>query len=111
MRACAVCGADLNEAGPEHHHEPEDTNCACGAPMVRIGEDVSERLDVVLVLEGIEHEETLEILETSLGRIAVAICADCIVPNATSLRPALERAQPDLPVTTLTTDADLAVSA
>jgi transposase len=31
----------------EHHHEPEDTNCACGAPMVRIGEDVSERLDVV----------------------------------------------------------------
>ena len=31
----------------EHLHEPEDTNCACGAPMVRIGEDVSERLDVV----------------------------------------------------------------
>jgi transposase len=34
----------------EHHHEPEDTNCAtpeCGAPMTRIGEDVSERLDIV----------------------------------------------------------------
>jgi transposase len=31
----------------EHLHEPEDTNCACGKPMVRIGEDVSERLDVV----------------------------------------------------------------
>jgi transposase len=34
----------------EHHHEPEDTNCPtpeCGQPMVRIGEDVSERLDIV----------------------------------------------------------------
>jgi len=34
----------------EHHHEPEDTNCptpGCGRPMVRIGEDVSERLDIV----------------------------------------------------------------
>ncbi len=31
----------------EHHHEPKDTNCACGEAMVRIGEDVSERLDVV----------------------------------------------------------------
>ena len=31
----------------EHHHEPENTTCACGQAMVRIGEDVSERLDVV----------------------------------------------------------------
>ena len=34
----------------EHHHEPEDTTCPapdCGRPMVRIGEDVSERLDIV----------------------------------------------------------------
>lgn len=34
----------------EHRHEPEDTNCptpGCGRPMVRIGEDVSERLDIV----------------------------------------------------------------
>ena len=34
----------------EHHHEPEDTTCPapdCGQPMVRVGEDVSERLDVV----------------------------------------------------------------
>jgi len=34
----------------EHHHEPENTNCPtpdCGQAMVRIGEDVSERLDVV----------------------------------------------------------------
>ena len=34
----------------EHHHEPEDTHCpnqGCGRPMVRIGEDVSERLDVI----------------------------------------------------------------
>ena len=34
----------------EHHHEPASTNCpnpACGRPMTRIGEDVSERLDIV----------------------------------------------------------------
>ena len=34
----------------DHHHEPEDTNCptpGCGCPMVRVGEDVSEKLDIV----------------------------------------------------------------
>jgi transposase len=34
----------------EHHHEPEDTACpttGCGQPMVRVGEDVSEKLDIV----------------------------------------------------------------
>jgi transposase len=34
----------------EHHHKPEDTTCAnahCGRPMQRIGEDVSEKLDIV----------------------------------------------------------------
>jgi len=31
----------------EHRHEPEDTTCGCGQPMLRIGEDVSERLDIV----------------------------------------------------------------
>ncbi len=34
----------------EHHHEPESTSCSipdCGQPMTRIGEDVSERLDIV----------------------------------------------------------------
>lgn len=34
----------------EHRHEPEDTTCpseGCGRPMTRIGEDVSERLDIV----------------------------------------------------------------
>ena len=34
----------------DHHHEPENTTCTtpqCGAPMTRIGEDVSERLDIV----------------------------------------------------------------
>jgi len=34
----------------EHHHEPEDTTCRepdCGQPMTRVGEDVSERLDIV----------------------------------------------------------------
>jgi transposase len=34
----------------EHHHEPENTACTtadCGQPMTRVGEDVSERLDIV----------------------------------------------------------------
>ncbi len=34
----------------EHHHEPEDTACptpACGQPMQRVGEDVSEKLDII----------------------------------------------------------------
>ena len=34
----------------EHRHEPEDTNCPnadCGRPMQRIGEDVSEKLDII----------------------------------------------------------------
>jgi len=34
----------------EHPHEPQDTHCptpGCGRPMVRIGEDVSERLDII----------------------------------------------------------------
>lgn len=30
-----------------HIHEPDNTNCNCGLPMVRIGEDVSEKLDIV----------------------------------------------------------------
>ena len=30
-----------------HHHEPGDTTCGCGQPMTRVGEDVSERLDVI----------------------------------------------------------------
>ncbi|MEB0113693.1 IS66 family transposase [Variovorax sp. RTB1] len=34
----------------EHHHEPESTNCPnaeCGKPMTRVGEDTSERLDII----------------------------------------------------------------
>jgi transposase len=34
----------------QHHHEPVDTTCpspGCGKPMVRVGEDVSEKLDIV----------------------------------------------------------------
>ncbi len=34
----------------EHRHEPANTNCPnleCGSPMTRIGEDVSERLDII----------------------------------------------------------------
>jgi transposase len=31
----------------EHRHEIEETVCACGQPLARIGEDVSEQLDCV----------------------------------------------------------------
>lgn len=31
----------------EHRHEPENTTCECGQAMVRIGEDISEKLDIV----------------------------------------------------------------
>jgi transposase len=31
----------------EHRHEPESTTCDCGQPMVRVGEDISEKLDIV----------------------------------------------------------------
>ena len=31
----------------DHHHEPADTTCDCGQSMTRVGEDVSERLDVI----------------------------------------------------------------
>jgi transposase len=31
----------------EHHYEPADTTCGCGKPMQRVGEDVSERLDII----------------------------------------------------------------
>ncbi|MBP8275515.1 MAG: transposase [Propionivibrio sp.] len=34
----------------EHHHEPDDTNCpspGCGKSMKRVGEDISEQLDIV----------------------------------------------------------------
>jgi len=29
----------------ERRHEPENTTCACGCAMTRIGEDISEKLD------------------------------------------------------------------
>ncbi len=31
----------------EYRHEPENTSCECGQAMVRIGEDVTEKLDIV----------------------------------------------------------------
>jgi transposase len=34
----------------EHRHEPADTNCPnadCGQPMQRVGEDISEKLDII----------------------------------------------------------------
>jgi len=34
----------------DHHHEPESTVCPtadCAQPMVRVGEDISERLDII----------------------------------------------------------------
>ena len=31
----------------EHRHEPQSTDCGCGTAMGRVGEDVSERLDII----------------------------------------------------------------
>jgi len=31
----------------DYHHEPENTTCECGQAMVRIGEDIAEKLDIV----------------------------------------------------------------
>jgi len=34
----------------DHYHEPDNTNCpspGCGKPMVRVGQDISEKLDIV----------------------------------------------------------------
>lgn len=66
LQACATKGASAPEKQPRRQPkreplpahlprvdqciEPEDTHCPtpeCGQPMVRVGEDVSERLDVV----------------------------------------------------------------
>ena len=58
----------------EHHHEPEDTTCAtadCGQPMTRIGEDVSERLDIVPA-EFLRSTGT----STASGRAAAASAKD-----------------------------------
>lgn len=51
---------------------------------------------IVDVFEGIRHEASLRILETTLGRLAVAICADCIAPDRTRLTEAISRLDPDL---------------
>ena len=31
----------------EYRHEPEDTTCECGQAMARIGEDITEKLDIL----------------------------------------------------------------
>lgn len=31
----------------EHRHEPANTTCGCGQAMERVGEDISERLDII----------------------------------------------------------------
>jgi len=31
----------------DHRVEPENTTCECGQAMQRVGEDVSERLDII----------------------------------------------------------------
>lgn len=51
---------------------------------------------VAEVVEGIRHEASLRMLETTLGRIVVAICADCIAPDRTKLTGPLSRLDPEL---------------
>ncbi len=48
------------------------------------------------VVEAIQHEPEVEILETTLGRLAIVICADCIAPDYTNLKPFLMQIRPDL---------------
>jgi transposase len=31
----------------EYRHEPQDTTCGCGQAMMRIGEDITEKLDII----------------------------------------------------------------
>lgn len=59
-------------------------------------------------IEEIVHDSRLEILETGLGRLAVAICADCIAPDQTCLEPLLRELRPDLLViVSMTAETDL----
>ncbi len=46
--------------------------------------------------EGIEPGSELQVLDTSLGRVAVLICADAIKADPHGYRPLIERLRPDL---------------
>lgn len=60
------------------------------------------------VVEGIEHGPIIEIIETGLGRLAVAICADCIAPDQTCLEPLFRELRPDLLIiVSMTPETDL----
>ena len=54
----------------EHHHEPANTDCPnpeCGRPMTRIGEDVSERLDIV------QYAAVWGLIGTILGTVLTVV--------------------------------------
>lgn len=48
------------------------------------------------VVEEIDARLPVQVLETSLGRMMIAICADCIAPDATNLSEIIHRLRPDL---------------
>ena len=51
---------------------------------------------VMEIVEAFDHDGRLQLLETSLGRIAVAICTDCIAPDHSSLESVFRQVLPDL---------------
>jgi len=53
-------------------------------------------LEISEIQEGIRHGPTVQVLDTRLGRLALAICADCIAPDLTNLESVLIGLRPDL---------------
>ena len=68
---------------------------------------VSLPRSVTTVREACDYSSQIELLESSLGRIALAICADCIAPDHTSIKSTLTSVRPDLLiVVSLTPETD-----
>src|SRR3546814_7857567 len=67
-----VCSSDLHLPRVERTIEPESTMCPCGCgEMARIGEDVSERLDVI--------PAQFRVLVTRRPRYACRRCSGAVV--------------------------------
>ena len=68
------------------HHEPQDTQCACGCQLQRIGEDVSEKLDytpgVFTVQQHVRGKWTCRQCETLIQAPVPAQLIDKGIPTA-----------------------------
>src|SRR5574337_75265 len=67
----------------EHRHELDDPNCACGQPLLRIDEDVSEQLDCVPAQ--IYARSGVHLARSSMAQW-VGICGVRLAPLADALR-------------------------